>query len=149
MPAARAALAAVTFLTRVPVARRLALVPADVTRGSALFPLVGTGIGAAAGLVAALAVHVLPPLAAGGLAVAAPAAAGACSRAVAPPLAAALPNARRNTPGHAITDGWSWPAAAAATALGLAIPVLLLGLDGLAVGGVTAVVALLLGLFYY
>jgi len=217
MPAARAALAAVAFLTRVPVGRRVALLPADVTRGSALFPLVGAGIGAVAGGVAALAAHVLPPLTAGGLAVAvsalltgalhldaladttdalggmtreraleimrdhqigsfgavalvvdlivrasvigglaangigvaALAAAGACSRAVAPPLAAALPNARRSTPGHAITHGWSWPTAAAATALGLAIPVLLLGLDGLAVGGVTAVVALVLGLFYY
>jgi adenosylcobinamide-GDP ribazoletransferase len=217
MPAARAALAAVAFLTRVPVGRRVALLPADVTRGSALFPLVGAGIGAAAGGVAALAAHVLPPLAAGGLAVAvsalltgalhldaladtadalgatsreraleimrdhqigsfgavalvvdlivrasvigdlaaagigvaALAAAGACSRAIAPLLAAAMPYARRSTPGHAITHGWSWPTAAAATALGLAIAALLFGPDGLIVGGVTTVIALVLGLFYY
>jgi adenosylcobinamide-GDP ribazoletransferase len=217
MPAGRAALAAVTLLTRVPVGRRVALVPADVARGSALLPLVGAGIGAATGVVAALAVQVLPPLAAGGLAVAgtalltgalhldaladtadalggmtreraleimrdhqigsfgavalvvdlivrasvigglaatgvgiaALAAAGACSRAVAPLLAAALPSARRGSPEHAITEGWSWQGAAAATALGLTIPPLLLGLDGLVVGAVTAVVALVLGLFYY
>jgi adenosylcobinamide-GDP ribazoletransferase len=217
MPAARAALAAVTFLTRVPVGRRVELVPADVTRGSAVFPLVGAVIGAAAGVVATLAVHVLPPLAAGGLAVgaaalltgalhldaladtadalggmtrerafeimrdhqigsfgavalvvdlivrasvvgglaasggsvAALAAAGACSRAVAPLLGVALPDARRNAPGHAVTDGWSWSAAVTAAALGVAIPVVLLGIDGLAVGGATAVVALVLGLFYY
>jgi adenosylcobinamide-GDP ribazoletransferase len=205
------------LLTRVPVGRRVALVPADVTRGSALFPLVGAGIGAATGVVAVLAVQVLPPLAAGGLAVAgtalstgalhldaladtadalggmtreraleimrdhqigsfgavalvvdlivrasvigglaaagvgiaALAAAGACSRAVAPLLAAALPYALRGSPEHAITDGWSWQGAAAATVLGLAIPLLLLGLDGLVVGALTAVVALVLGLFYY
>jgi adenosylcobinamide-GDP ribazoletransferase len=71
MPAVRAALAATTFLTRVPLARRLQLGADDVVRGSALFPLVGAAIGASSGLAAALAVHVLPPLAAGGLALSA------------------------------------------------------------------------------
>ncbi len=44
----RAAAAAITFLTRVPVGR-LALDADDVARGAALFPLVGAGIGAAVG----------------------------------------------------------------------------------------------------
>jgi adenosylcobinamide-GDP ribazoletransferase len=217
MPAARAALAAVTFLTRVPVGRRLELEAADVCRGSALFPLVGAGIGAAAGGVAAVAVQVLPPLAAGGLAigagalltgalhldaladtadalggmsreralgimgdhrigsfgavslaldliirasvvgglavagvaVAALAAAGACSRALAPVLAAALPYARAGAPDHPLSAVWSWKAAAMASALGLAIPVLLLGVVGLAAAAVVTAVALVLGLFYY
>jgi adenosylcobinamide-GDP ribazoletransferase len=69
MPAARAALAAVTFLTRVPVARRIELAAVDVTRGAAIFPLVGAAVGAVSGVVAAAAIHVLPSLAAGGLAV--------------------------------------------------------------------------------
>jgi adenosylcobinamide-GDP ribazoletransferase len=65
----RAAAAAVTFLTRVPVGRRLALDAADVARGAALFPAVGAGIGALAGLAAAGLEGPLPPLAAGGLGV--------------------------------------------------------------------------------
>jgi adenosylcobinamide-GDP ribazoletransferase len=69
MPATRAALAAATFLTRVPLARGVQLDADDVIRGAAVFPLIGAGIGACSGVVAALAVHVLPPLAAGGLAV--------------------------------------------------------------------------------
>jgi adenosylcobinamide-GDP ribazoletransferase len=217
MSAARAALAAVAFLTRLPVGRRVELHATDVTRGAPLFPLVGAGVGAAAGVVAALAVQVLPPLAAGGLAVAtaavltgalhldaladtadalggvtreraleimrehqigtfgavalgidlivcasvvgglaaagaavpALAAAGACSRAVAPPLAVALPCARRSRLGHAIADGWSWPAAATAAVLGLLIPVVLVGADGLAAAATAALVALVLGLSFY
>jgi adenosylcobinamide-GDP ribazoletransferase len=65
----RAAAAAVTFLTRVPVGRRLELDAADVGRGAALFPLVGAGIGALAGLAAAGLEGPLPPIVAGGLAV--------------------------------------------------------------------------------
>jgi adenosylcobinamide-GDP ribazoletransferase len=51
MPGAsvRAAAAAVTFLTRVPVGRAVAVDARDVARGAVLFPLVGAGIGAFAG----------------------------------------------------------------------------------------------------
>jgi adenosylcobinamide-GDP ribazoletransferase len=41
----RAALAAVTFLTVLPVGRRVALDGADVARGSVLFPVVGAAAG--------------------------------------------------------------------------------------------------------
>jgi cobalamin 5'-phosphate synthase/cobalamin synthase len=52
---ARAAVGAVSFLTRFPVGRWVAVQPGDVARGAVLFPLVGAGIGAAAGgLVAGL-----------------------------------------------------------------------------------------------
>jgi adenosylcobinamide-GDP ribazoletransferase len=47
----RAAVAAVCFLTRVPLGRWLAVGPADVARGAVVFPLVGAGIGALAGVV--------------------------------------------------------------------------------------------------
>jgi adenosylcobinamide-GDP ribazoletransferase len=47
----RAAAGAVSFLTRIPVGRRLDLVADDVARGAVLFPLVGTGLGALVGLV--------------------------------------------------------------------------------------------------
>jgi adenosylcobinamide-GDP ribazoletransferase len=47
----RAALAAVTFLTVLPVGRRVALDGADVARGSVLFPVVGAAIGAVTGVV--------------------------------------------------------------------------------------------------
>jgi len=53
MPVARAAAAAVAFLTRVSVGRWVALDGADVARGAALFPVVGAGVGALGGLVAA------------------------------------------------------------------------------------------------
>jgi adenosylcobinamide-GDP ribazoletransferase len=217
MPAARAALAAVTFLTRVPLGRRVELVAADVRRGAAVFPLVGAAIGAVSALIGAAAIHVLPSLAAGGLAVAAAAlltgalhldaladtadalggssreraleimrdhrigsfgavalvvdlilrasvtgglaergtavaalaAAGACSRAVAPLLAAALPYARPNAPAHALAAEWSWPAAATAALLGLAVPLWLLGVTGLAATGAVALLALGLGLFFH
>jgi adenosylcobinamide-GDP ribazoletransferase len=49
---ARAAAAAVSFLTCLPVGRRLVLGSEDVARGAAFFPLVGAGIGALAGLIA-------------------------------------------------------------------------------------------------
>lgn len=54
MPAAelRGFAAAVAFLTRVPVGRRLELGARDVARGGALFPLVGAGIGAVVGGIA-------------------------------------------------------------------------------------------------
>jgi adenosylcobinamide-GDP ribazoletransferase len=47
--AGRALLAAVTFLTVLPLGRRVPLDGADVARGSVLFPLVGAGIGALGG----------------------------------------------------------------------------------------------------
>ena len=49
--AVRAAAAAVSFLTRLPVGRSLSLSGDDVARGAVLFPLVGAGIGALVGLV--------------------------------------------------------------------------------------------------
>jgi adenosylcobinamide-GDP ribazoletransferase len=54
---------AVAFLTRVPVGRLLALDADDVSRGGALFPLVGAGVGAAVGgLTDALAGSLTPAL---------------------------------------------------------------------------------------
>jgi adenosylcobinamide-GDP ribazoletransferase len=72
MPAAsaRAAAAAVTFLTRVPLGRAVALDAADVARGALLFPLVGAGVGAVAGGTALLAHRALSPFVAAALAVA-------------------------------------------------------------------------------
>ena len=68
--AVRPAIAAVAFLTRVPVGRLVAVDGRDVARGAWLFPLVGGAVGGASGLVADLAVERLPALAAGALAVA-------------------------------------------------------------------------------
>jgi adenosylcobinamide-GDP ribazoletransferase len=72
MPAAslRAAAAAVTFLTRVPLGRRVAVDGADVARGALLFPVVGAGVGALSGAVAVAAHPRLPALAAAALAIA-------------------------------------------------------------------------------
>src|SRR5262245_54938917 len=66
---ARAALAAVAFLTRLPVGRRVELGPDDVARGAPLFPLVGGAVGAVCGLAADALVPALPSLVAGALAV--------------------------------------------------------------------------------
>jgi cobalamin 5'-phosphate synthase/cobalamin synthase len=65
-------LAAVAFLTRVPVGRAVVLDAADVARGGSLFPLVGAGIGAATGGIAYALAGPLTPLIAAllGLAVA-------------------------------------------------------------------------------
>src|SRR6266550_1910501 len=68
--AGRAAVAAVAFLTRLPVGRLVPLDGDDVARGAVLFPVVGAGIGAAVGGTAAGLVRVLPPLAAAGIALA-------------------------------------------------------------------------------
>lgn len=72
MPGAsvRAAAAAVTFLTRVPIGSKLQLDAADVARGATLFPVVGAGIGVLAGLTAAGLEGPLPALLAGAIAVA-------------------------------------------------------------------------------
>src|SRR5947207_15327600 len=56
----RAAVAAVTFLTRIPLGRRLAIGGRDVARGALLFPIVGSGVGAAVGGTALLCHGALP-----------------------------------------------------------------------------------------
>ncbi|HEV8249009.1 MAG TPA: adenosylcobinamide-GDP ribazoletransferase [Gaiellaceae bacterium] len=71
MRVARAAAAAVAFLTIVPLGRVIVLGPDDVARGAALFPLVGAAVGAAMGGVATGLAGPLPPLAAAALALAA------------------------------------------------------------------------------
>ena len=72
MPAAsvRAAAAAVSFLTRVPLGRAAALGGADVARGAVLFPVVGAAIGAATGATAVLLHPRLSPILAASVAVA-------------------------------------------------------------------------------
>jgi adenosylcobinamide-GDP ribazoletransferase len=72
MPAGnvRAAAAAVTFLTRVPLGRLVAVDAADVGRGTLLFPVVGAGVGALSGTLAVVAYPRLPALAAAGIAIA-------------------------------------------------------------------------------
>jgi adenosylcobinamide-GDP ribazoletransferase len=69
--ALRPAAAALAFLTRIPLGRWVDVRAVDVARGAWLFPLVGAGVGGAAGLVADVTANWLPPLAAGALAVAA------------------------------------------------------------------------------
>jgi adenosylcobinamide-GDP ribazoletransferase len=66
----RAAAAALTFLTRVPLGRAIALDAIDVARGAFFFPIVGLAVGACVGGTALLFDHALPPLASAGLAVA-------------------------------------------------------------------------------
>lgn len=66
----RAASAALTFLTIIPLGRRVALDGADVARGSVLFPLVGAGIGSSVGAVAWLLGRSTPPMLAAAVAVA-------------------------------------------------------------------------------
>ena len=66
---ARAPLAALAFLTRIPVGRSVELGVADVTRGAMLFPLVGGAVGAASGLVADVVAGLTSPLVGGALAV--------------------------------------------------------------------------------
>jgi adenosylcobinamide-GDP ribazoletransferase len=62
--------AAVAFLTRVPVGRSAALGERDIARGAVFFPLVGAAIGAVTGLVVVGLADVLPPLLAAGIGVA-------------------------------------------------------------------------------
>jgi adenosylcobinamide-GDP ribazoletransferase len=68
--ASRAVVAAITFLTRVPLGRWVAVDGADVARGAVLFPLVGAGVGAAVAGVALLAHHRLSAMLAASLAIA-------------------------------------------------------------------------------
>jgi len=72
--ALRALAAAISFLTVLPVARRVALDGADVARGSVLFPVVGAAIGALTGAIAWGLGDQVPPLLAAVVAVAAGAA---------------------------------------------------------------------------
>jgi adenosylcobinamide-GDP ribazoletransferase len=74
MRAARAAAAAVSFMTVVPAGRWIALGGEDVARGAALFPVVGAAVGAAVGAIATGLAGPLPPLAAAALALVAGAA---------------------------------------------------------------------------
>lgn len=67
----RALLAALTFLTRIPVGRMLVLDGDDVARAGPGFPLVGAGIGAAVGGISAALADPLSPLLAVALALAA------------------------------------------------------------------------------
>jgi adenosylcobinamide-GDP ribazoletransferase len=67
--ALRPAVAAVSFLTRIPLGRWVHVEAHDVARGALLFPVVGGLVGAAAGLLADVAAGWLPSLAAGALAV--------------------------------------------------------------------------------
>jgi adenosylcobinamide-GDP ribazoletransferase len=217
MPAARtrAAAAAVTFLTRIPLGRHIPVDAADVARGAVLFPVVGAGIGVVAGLAAGGLEGPLPPLVAGGLAVAVAlvltgalhldaladtadafgagtreraleimhdprigafgvaavvvallveaaavgaladagdavsgfTVAGAESRAVAAPLAVALPYARtEGGTGSVLSGRISAGSSAVAGVLALLIAVLLLGWDGLAVAGIAAAIAIACGI---
>lgn len=69
MTVLRPAVAAVAFLTRIPVARAVRVDARDVARGVWLFPLVGGAVGGISGLLADVASDRLPALAAGALAV--------------------------------------------------------------------------------
>ena len=71
MRAVRAAVAAVTFLTRVPLGRFVATDAQDVARAAPLFPVVGAAVGAAGAGVALLLQPPLSPLLAAAIAVAA------------------------------------------------------------------------------
>lgn len=65
MPVGKSFVAALSFLTRVPVGRFVHLDGADVARAAPVFPIVGAGVGAAAGAISDLAAGPLPGLAAG------------------------------------------------------------------------------------
>jgi adenosylcobinamide-GDP ribazoletransferase len=68
---ARAALAALSFLTAVPVGRRAQIGEGELRRGVVLFPVVGAAVGGVVAVVAWAASLVVPPLAAAVLGVAA------------------------------------------------------------------------------
>jgi adenosylcobinamide-GDP ribazoletransferase len=65
----RALVAALSFLTRIPVGNRLAVGADDVARAGPGFPLVGAGVGATVGVTAAALSGLLPPLPAAAVAV--------------------------------------------------------------------------------
>lgn len=70
MRVVRAAAAAVGFLTRIPLGRRVELDAADIARGALFFPVVGAGLGAVGGGIALLADHRFSALLAAALSVA-------------------------------------------------------------------------------
>lgn len=70
MRVVRAAAAAVTFLTRIPLGRLVATGPADIARAAPLFPVVGAAVGAAGAGAALLLQPPLSPLLAAAIAVA-------------------------------------------------------------------------------
>jgi cobalamin synthase len=75
--------------------------------------------------------------------------AGALSRAASPPLAALLPYPRaEGGPGSVLTGRVSSLAAAATVAVGVAVAVLVSGLDGALLAGAAAVTVVCLGLVY-
>jgi adenosylcobinamide-GDP ribazoletransferase len=212
-PELRGAAAALAFLTRVPVGRRLRLDGGDVARAGPAFPLIGAGLGAVVGGIAAILAAPLSPLMAAGLALAVGTlltgalhldaladtadalgagsrqralevmrdhavgaygavaialdlllkaaalaalarddhvlafaiAAGALSRALPVPLAAALPHAR---PGEGLAlslTGTASARAVAAAAIAASIAGLAAGLDGLVLAVCAAIVAVSLG----
>lgn len=65
----RGAVAALAFLTRLPLARRFDAGAGDVARGAWAFPLAGAGIGAAVGVVAIASEDLLTPMAGAAMAV--------------------------------------------------------------------------------
>lgn len=67
---ARAFVAAIAFLTRLPVDRLSKTNESDLRRAGTAFPVVGAGIGAATGAVACGLARAIPPFAAAGIAVA-------------------------------------------------------------------------------
>ena len=67
----RSAIAALSFLTAVPVGRRAAIADADLRRGAAWFPVVGAAVGGVVAMVAWGAATILPTVPAAVLAVAA------------------------------------------------------------------------------
>lgn len=67
----RSAVAAVTFLTAVPIGRRIEVGEHDLRTGAVLFPIVGALVGAFAGVVSWGATFVVPPLVAAVLGIAA------------------------------------------------------------------------------
>src|SRR5205085_2358172 len=125
MRAVRAAVAAVTFLTRVPLGRFVATDAQDVARAAPLFPVVGAAVGAAGAGVALLLQPPLSPLLA----------AGAVPRGTAVALAGALPYARER-PG-VLTGRLGLLGAPVGAAIALAA----LGVNGLVVLGAAAAAA--------
>lgn len=205
----RGAAAALAFLTRVPVGRRLALDGEDVARAGLAFPLIGASLGAAMGGIAEGLATPLSPLLAAALAIAVGTllsgalhldaladtadafgarsrehaleimrdhaigaygaialaldllvkaaaiaalardghvlpfaiAAGALSRAVAVPLAAALPYARSGEGLARSLAATAWARAAGAAAIATLVAVLATGIDGLILAACTAILA--------
>jgi adenosylcobinamide-GDP ribazoletransferase len=84
-----------------------------------------------------------------GGALAALVAAGAVSRAAAPPLARTLPYPRvEGGPGSVLTGRMTWPAAVGAVLVGVGVAVAAAGITGLAMAGAVAATTICLGLVY-